>query len=314
MPKGSAAAAAATAITSVLLAKRSSAPGIGPALAINGLPIPKSPSSSITMSNETMMQQQMAVERKDCDLCSRGVQLQPQQQQNTSSDDDDQQQQQQNKQLPPPPSQQTSSGDDSSTGLRENVSNASQAYKVLYMETPLCGCGNGSRSGSVPRNGRKKKRNPLEFFQMTSGSSSSSNSGGCGGGTGQTMAGRQSSSSTLASSVRTKCSTRKSRYLSGTLPAAASAISLPGGGVAAAAVCDQSTETTSIAAAQQPPPVPPSSSSSSTVGTNNKPVVKLNRRNIKAQVKRFRMETKAAKTLGNFSLSFFLLLLLLLFH
>ena len=290
MPKGSAAAAAATAITSVLLAKRSSAPGIGPALAINGLPIPKSPpSSSVTMSNETM--QATAVERKDCDLCSRDVHLQPLPQQNASSDDDDQQQQQQNKQ---PLQQQTSSGDDSSTGLRENVSNASQAYKVLYMETPLCGCGSGSRSGSVARNGRKKKRNPLEFFQMTSGSN--------GNATGQTMAGRPSSSSSSsgASSVRSKCSTRKSRYLSGTLPAATSAVPLAGG-VGVTAVCDQSTDAASIATAQQQPPAPPSSSSSSTmVGTNNKPVVKLNRRNIKAQVKRFRMETKAAKTLGKF--------------
>ena len=33
-------------------------------------------------------------------------------------------------------------------------------------------------------------------------------------------------------------------------------------------------------------------------GAANKPVMKLNRRNIKAQVKRFKMETKAAKTLG----------------
>ena len=38
----------------------------------------------------------------------------------------------------------------SSTYTRENVSNASQAYKVLYMETPLCGCS--------PRFGRRKCR------------------------------------------------------------------------------------------------------------------------------------------------------------
>lgn len=39
-------------------------------------------------------------------------------------------------------------------------------------------------------------------------------------------------------------------------------------------------------------------------GAANKPVMKLNRRNIKAQVKRFKMETKAAKTLGKTTTQF----------
>ena len=263
MAKGhQAAASAATAITSVLLAKRSCAPGLGPVLAVNG--IPKSV-SSVSINDETAKEQ-----RKDCDLCgSGGLQEQLQLQHNASSDDEDQQQQHNNKQ---------SSGDDSSTGLRENVSNASQAYKVLYMETPLCGCG-GSRSGSLARNGRKKKiRNPLEFFQMTS----------VGGGP---MVGPSIGRPSLASAAtrsKNSTATRKTRYLSAT--------SATTGTPSATATIPLASAVSSSEIATEPPPS--SSAASSTVGTNNKPVVKLNRRNIKAQVKRFRMETKAAKTLG----------------
>ena len=45
----------------------------------------------------------------------------------------------------------------STSGLRENVSNASPAYKVLYMETPLCSCGRiNASNGRASKLGKKQ--------------------------------------------------------------------------------------------------------------------------------------------------------------
>jgi hypothetical protein len=81
----------------------------------------------------------------DCDLCRNGEQDRRLYQQQ-------QQQQQQLQQL-----QQMHQQQQSSSGLRENVLNASQAYKVLYMETPLCSCGRiNASNGRASKLGKKQ--------------------------------------------------------------------------------------------------------------------------------------------------------------
>jgi hypothetical protein len=166
----------------------------------------------------------------DCDLCRNGEQDRRLYQQQ-------QQQQQQLQQL-----QQMHQQQQSSSGLRENVLNASQAYKVLYMETPLCSCGRINASNGRASKLGNNKRSALEIFQTGSNHGKKNNR-----------------------------SHRGHRCLG------------PGprsGGLGLANGDDG---------------VDPSGSSNS----STKPL-KMNRRsNIKAQVKRFKMETKAAKTLGN---------------
>jgi len=191
----------------------------------------------------------------DCDLCGSAQDgpPRPERQRRRSNDDED---------------------EDDTTGLRENVSNASQAYKVLYMETPLCGCSHrggmsGAGGGMTGGNGggSGNKRNALEIFQ-TGGSG---NKGGhhrsrSGGGTG----GRRNNNKKKGGQHR---AARFSNMAAGTR----------NGKDMSAGMAEEGEAGTD---------------------SGNKPVHKLNRRNIKAQVKRFKMETKAAKTLGKMVLYF----------
>lgn len=224
------------ALTSVLLAKHGGCPpGLGPALAglagrdlVNGLsqvtttPVGTAdqPQSGLTTASVSTGPETTTTET-DCDLCRDGQRHQQQHQQQLHQ---------------------------SSSGLRENVSNASQAYKVLYMETPLCSCGAGriNSNGRVGKNG--SKRSALEIFQ----------------------AGGHKKNKSHGKYTAHRC-----------LGSRATGIGNGGGGSAAAGGEDS---------------VDPSGTTNSS--SNSKPVLKLNRRNIKAQVKRFKMETKAAKTLG----------------
>lgn len=197
----------------------------------------------------------------DCDLCNSGKEEPIKQQQ--------QQHQQQNRyrrQQPTP----DDDDDDETSGLRENVSNASQAYKVLYMETPLCGCTH--RGGGVGG--------------LAGGGGSTGGGGGGGGGIG-TGGGSNKRSSTLEifqtgpnSSTRSRIGRRnKSRK--------------KGGGAHQRFLANNGKDSGSAGAMEDG-----RGGDATGAGGNNKPVLKLNRRNIKAQVKRFKMETKAAKTLG----------------
>lgn len=231
------------ALTSVLLAKHGCPPGLGPALAglasrnlVNHLTEVNNSASVVASSNSSDQQPtSMSVAsvsggatssiESDCDLCRDNQRLVHQQQQQQYQQQQQFQQQQQIHQ--------------SSSGLRENVSNASQAYKVLYMETPLCSCGrmnaNGNRAGKSGN-----KRSALEIFQASGHKKNKSSHGKYSG-----------------------------HRCFGTRTATAGGAGPEDGG-------------------------DPSGSANS----HAKPVHKLNRRNIKAQVKRFKMETKAAKTLG----------------
>ena len=230
------------ALTSVLLAKHGCPPGLGPALA--GLAgrdivthIKNTAPAAVTdgdVENRRLDLPQITVTaaaastiETDCDLCRNGEQDHRLYQQQ-------QQQQQQLQQL-----QQMHQQQQSSSGLRENVSNASQAYKVLYMETPLCSCGRINASNGRASKLGNNKRSALEIFQTGSNHGKKNNR-----------------------------SHRGHRCLG------------PRSGGLGLANGDDGVD-------------PSGSSNSST-----KPL-KMNRRsNIKAQVKRFKMETKAAKTLG----------------
>lgn len=227
------------ALTSVLLARHGCPPGLAPALAglgsrdivgrlsdITSTPVVTGDEQNcrLDLPQITVTAAAPAVET-DCDLCRHGQQ-----------DRFYQQQQQQQLQL----QQLQQIHQQSSSGLRENVSNASQAYKVLYMETPLCSCGRMSANGRTPKIGNNK-RSALEIFQ-TAGNHSKKNN--------------------------------KSKY------GGHRCLAPRNGGLASLGGDDGSD---------------PSGSTNSSA----KPL-KMNRRsNIKAQVKRFKMETKAAKTLGN---------------
>ncbi|KAK4025987.1 probable G-protein coupled receptor No9 [Daphnia magna] len=226
------------ALTSVLLARHGCPPGLGPALAGLGSRDIVSRLSDITstpvvtgdVENGRLDLPQITVTaaaptvETDCDLCRDGQQ------------DRFYQQQQQQLQL----QQFQQMHQQSSSGLRENVSNASQAYKVLYMETPLCSCGRISANGRPAKMGNNK-RSALEIFQ-TAGNHSRKNN--------------------------------KSKY------GGHRCLAPRNGGLANIGSGDDGSD-------------PSGSTNSST-----KPL-KMNRRsNIKAQVKRFKMETKAAKTLG----------------
>ena len=136
------------ALTSVLLAKHGCPPGLGPALA--GLAgrdivthIKSTTSAAVTggdVENRRLDLPQITVTAAaastivtDCDLCRNGEQDRLYQHQQMH-------QQQQ-----------------SSSGLRENVSNASPAYKVLYMGTPLCSCGRiNASNGRAFKLGKKQ--------------------------------------------------------------------------------------------------------------------------------------------------------------
>ena len=208
------------ALTSVLLAKHGCPPGLGPALAglasrdiVNRISDVTTPNvvSSADLPQITVT---AAAAEPDCDLCRDGQDRLYQQQQQMHQ---------------------------SSSGLRENVSNASQAYKVLYMETPLCSCGQNSANGRAGKSGNK--RSALEIFQTTG----------------------HKKNKTHGKFSGHRCLGTPRNTLGG--------LGGSGGGEDGA-------------------------DASGSANSGTKPL-KLNRRNIKAQVKRFKMETKAAKTLGN---------------
>ena len=140
------------ALTSVLLAKHGGCPpGLGPALAGLGSRDIVTRLAETTVTSDLLSSSEAQTKppsTPDCNLCRDGAdqpltgQLQQQQRVSSAS---------------------SSSGEG---GLRENVSNASQAYKVLYMETALCGCGPAANDASRKKSAANRaKRSAFEIFQ-----------------------------------------------------------------------------------------------------------------------------------------------------
>lgn len=140
------------ALTSVLLAKHGGCPpGLGPALAGLGSRDIVTRLAETSVASDLISPpdaQTKPPSPPDCHLCRDGAD-QPLTGQRTSSAS-------------------SSSGEG---GLRENVSNASQAYKVLYMETALCGCGPSVNDAARKKGaGNRAKRSAFEIFQAKNAS------------------------------------------------------------------------------------------------------------------------------------------------